>query len=227
MQPCQRPRGGHADLGHGGEDVHGRIGLGSVTGRTGLGGEGRTSRWPRPRRRRLARAALGRGRRAADRVDRPGRVRAPRGGGSRLRAKYATKAAETSGTLDRRVRRSDLARLEQQGVTEHAARLIRTAWHLGDTEAHPELAPLRLRQWAHMLGFRGHFSTKSRAYSTTMTALRRVRLEYRQARDLERLPYDPAATLVLANWRYAGQGYTAGESALASSLSHQGGTVGR
>lgn len=139
-------------------------------------------------------------------------------------AKYATKAAETSGTLDRRVKRFDLARLEQQGVTEHAARLIRTAWLLGDTEAYPNLAPLRLRQWAHMLGFRGHFSTKSRAYSTTMTALRRVRLEYRQARDLERLPYDPAATLVLANWRYAGQGYTAGESALASSLSPQGGT---
>ncbi|WP_285704412.1 hypothetical protein [Microtetraspora sp. NBRC 16547] len=40
VQPCQRPRGGHADLGHGVEDVHGRIGLGSVTGRTGLGGEG-------------------------------------------------------------------------------------------------------------------------------------------------------------------------------------------
>ncbi|MFF3445344.1 replication initiator [Streptosporangium sp. NPDC002721] len=73
---------------------------------------------------------------------------------------------------------------------------------------------------------RSHFSTKSRAYSTTMTALRRVRLEYRQARDLERLPYDPAATLVLANWRYAGQGYTTGESALASSISPQGGTVG-
>ncbi|MFI7049520.1 replication initiator [Streptosporangium sandarakinum] len=130
-------------------------------------------------------------------------------------AKYATKAAETSGTLDRRIRRADLPRLEQRGVTEHAARLIRTAWHLGDPEAHPDLASLRLRQWAHMLGFRGHFSTKSRAYSTTMTALRRVRLEYRQARDLERLPYDPATTLVLADWRYAGQGYTAGEAALA------------
>ncbi|MEV4186673.1 replication initiator [Streptosporangium canum] len=133
-------------------------------------------------------------------------------------AKYATKAAETSGTLDRRIKRSDLARLEQRGATEHAARLIRTAWELGNAEAHPDLAPLRLRQWAHMLGFRGHFSTKSRAYSTTLTALRRVRLEYRQARDLGRLPYDPAATLVLANWKYAGQGYTAGESALAASL---------
>ncbi|GGT00676.1 replication initiation protein [Planobispora rosea] len=140
-------------------------------------------------------------------------------------AKYATKAAETSGTLDRRIRHSDLARLEQYGVTEHAARLIRTAWELGNPTAYPDLAPLRLRQWAHMLGFRGHFSTKSRAYSTTLTALRHVRLEYRQARDLARLPYDPATTLVLANWKYAGQGYTAGESALVSTISPKGGSV--
>jgi hypothetical protein len=26
----------------------------------------------------------------------------------------------------------------------------------------PELADLKLADWAHMLGFRGHFSTKSR-----------------------------------------------------------------
>ncbi|MEV1170886.1 replication initiator [Nonomuraea sp. NPDC049784] len=61
-------------------------------------------------------------------------------------AKYATKAAETSGTLDRPVRYHDLARLERNGVTEHAARLIRTAWDLGNPEIHPDLAPLRLRQ---------------------------------------------------------------------------------
>jgi hypothetical protein len=78
-----------------------------------------------------------------------------------------------------------------------------------------------------MLGFRGRFSTKSRAYSTTMTALRRVRLEYHQARDLARLPYDPAAMLTLASWRYAGQGYTAGESALAASIASEGGPVER
>jgi hypothetical protein len=36
----------------------------------------------------------------------------------------------------------------------------------------------RLRQWAHMLGFRGHWSTKSRRYSTTFTALRRARVEH-------------------------------------------------
>ncbi|MEO3874017.1 replication initiator [Nonomuraea sp. B12E4] len=134
-------------------------------------------------------------------------------------AKYATKAAETSGTLDRRVTHRDLARLRAQGVTDHAARLIRTAWDLGDPNIHPDLAELRLRQWAHMLGFRGHFSTKSRAYSTTLTALRRARLDYREAQELRRLPHDPSTTLVLAHWKYAGQGYTPGESALAASIS--------
>lgn len=39
----------------------------------------------------------------------------------------------------------------------------------------------KLRDWAHMLGFRGHFSTKSRAYSTTLGALRQVRADYRAA----------------------------------------------
>ncbi|WP_425437456.1 replication initiator [Nonomuraea indica] len=81
-----------------------------------------------------------------------------------------SRAAEISGTLDRPVRHHDLARLDRYGVTDDAARLIRTAWDLGNPDTHPDLAPLRLRRWAHMLGYRGHFSTKSRAYSTTLTA---------------------------------------------------------
>ncbi|WP_327106799.1 replication initiator [Nonomuraea glycinis] len=93
-------------------------------------------------------------------------------------------------------------------------------------ETHLDLAPLRLRQWAHMLGFRGHFSTKGRAYSTTLTALRRVRQEYREAQELQRLPYDPTSTLVLAHWKYAGQGFTPGESALAATA-NEGGKHGR
>ncbi len=96
-------------------------------------------------------------------------------------AKYATKAAETSGTLDRRIKPRDLPTLHGQGVSEHAARLIRTAWTLGDVDTHPVLTGLRLRDWAHMLGFRGHFSTKSRTYSTTLTRLRQARADFRPA----------------------------------------------
>ena len=85
-------------------------------------------------------------------------------------AKYATKAAECTGTLDRRITATD--RLNELPVSEHARRLIATCFRLGKL---PELANLRLAAWAHMLGFRGHFSTKSRHYSTTFGALRAER----------------------------------------------------
>jgi hypothetical protein len=75
-----------------------------------------------------------------------------------------------------------------------------------------------------MLGFRGHFSTKSRRYSTTLGALRQVRADYRacQERRERGLP-DPddapeGSTLTLAHWAYAGHGHTPGESWLAAQL---------
>lgn len=69
-----------------------------------------------------------------------------------------------------------------------------------------------------MLGFRGHFSTKARRYSTTLGKLRQARADYRahQERRALGLP-DPddnpeATTLVIAHWAYAGHGHTPGES---------------
>ena len=50
--------------------------------------------------------------------------------------------------------------------------MIATAWRLG---AHQQYAELNLRRWAHMLGFRRHFLTKSRAYSVTFGAIRAER----------------------------------------------------
>jgi hypothetical protein len=41
-----------------------------------------------------------------------------------------------------------------------------------------------------MLGFRGHFLTKSRAYSTTFTALRAERRTWRLRADLDQLAAD-------------------------------------
>ncbi|WP_371479163.1 replication initiator [Kitasatospora sp. NBC_00315] len=105
-------------------------------------------------------------------------------------AKYATKGAETTtGTLDRRL--PFLAELAQHDLTDHARRMIHAAWHLG---ARPEHAHLRLRQWAHMLGFRGHFSTRTRRYSTTLTHLRAERTAWRthQPETAAPTPTDPA-----------------------------------
>ncbi|MFC7814678.1 replication initiator [Streptomyces sp. NPDC057367] len=137
-------------------------------------------------------------------------------------AKYATKGAETAtGTLDRPIR--FLAELAQARITEHAHRMIRTAWTLG---ARPELADLRLRAWAHMLGFRGHFSTKSRRYSTTLGALRDARADWRRAQAAPPVPQDGETTLVLAHWVFAGTGLSHAEAWLAASLEPAPGTEG-
>ncbi|CAL9567464.1 replication initiator protein RepSA [Streptomyces sp. enrichment culture] len=130
-------------------------------------------------------------------------------------AKYATKAAENTGTLDRRI--GELSELDRHQVPEHTRRLI---------EACKTLDPLypdrRLWAWAHMLGFRGHFSTKSRRYSTTLGALRQARADYRAAQEHAALGLDddrePDTVLVLADWQYAGHGHTPGESVLAATI---------
>ncbi|MFD8334706.1 replication initiator, partial [Streptomyces solisilvae] len=135
-------------------------------------------------------------------------------------AKYATKAAETTGTVDRRI--GELAELDKlPDLPDHTRRLIRACWDLD--EHYPDR---KLWQWAHMLGFRGHFSTKSRRYSTTLGALRQVRADYRAAQERrERGLPDPddhpeATTLVIAHWTYAGHGHTPGESWLAANIRH-------
>jgi hypothetical protein len=142
-------------------------------------------------------------------------------------AKYSTKGAEAAtGTLDRPLR--FLAELAHVRVSEHARRLIRTAWILG---ARKDLEELRLRAWAHMLGFRGHFSTKSRRYSTTLGALRNARAEWRRTEALAALGLDPheraeETVLVLSHWAFAGTGLTPAERWLAASLDPAPGTEG-
>jgi hypothetical protein len=122
-------------------------------------------------------------------------------------AKYATKGAETATVaLDRPLRFA--AELAQFDIRDHARRLIRTAWELG---ARKELEELRLWAWAHMLGFRGHFSTKSRRYSTTLGALRDARAEWRRAQAAAAAPErETGTTYVLAHWVFAGTGLSDG-----------------
>ncbi|MCT9142505.1 replication initiator [Streptomyces violarus] len=159
-------------------------------------------------------------------------------------AKYATKAAESTGATDtpvhcRRCRgtgrsrrydiadsalsrcatchgtglREDLARLD---IPDHARRLMSACAQL-----QPLYPDRQLARWAHMLGFRGHFSSKSRRYSTTLGTLRQARADYRAAQEHAALGLDdrePDTVLVLADWQYAGHGHTPGESALAATI---------
>ncbi|MEU0762825.1 replication initiator [Streptomyces microflavus] len=161
-------------------------------------------------------------------------------------AKYATKSADVSGTLDHTLlcrpcqgRGATLlphgtplpctvcdgtgqARpLTRLPVARHVRQMIRTCWELGRL---PEFAHLKLRKWAHMLGFRGHFSTKSRSYSTTLGALRETRRSWRteQARIHAGLPEsDPTTTLVAGRWDYLGSGYSPGAALLAAHVWHR------
>ncbi|MFF2366287.1 replication initiator protein RepSA [Streptomyces sp. NPDC058122] len=132
-------------------------------------------------------------------------------------AKYATKAAESTGAVDRRIGNKEA--LVLLDVPDHPRRLMEACLDL-----HPLYPDRKLRDWAHMLGFRGHFSTKSRCYSTTLGALRQVRADYRAAQQRAALGLpDPddnpeATTLVLAHWTYVGHGHTPGESWLAANI---------
>lgn len=115
-------------------------------------------------------------------------------------AKYATKGTSTSEVPDRPVR-SERA-IAALDVHPHHRRMITAAWDLG---ASGDLA--FLRKWAHMLGFRGHFLTKSQRYSVTFTALRGDRRAYQHLVTLEAIGTHPDAVLVVNDWSYTGNGY--------------------
>ncbi|WP_306512591.1 replication initiator [Janibacter hoylei] len=120
--------------------------------------------------------------------------------------------------------------------TKDAGASSATAYHLRVMEAQCESLHARavaaegeespyllLRKWAHMLGFRGHFSSKSRSYSVTLGSLRRARHRWQQlaaesrrtgepldTADLERrllADEDEDTTLVVGSWTYVGSGW--------------------
>ena len=131
-------------------------------------------------------------------------------------AKYATKSAEVFGLGDRRRTGAVLA---GYGLSAHVFRVVQTCWQLGDHHDY-----VGLRRWIHMAGFRGHFASKSRRYSTTLGAIRGERRAYRRrqaaahARQLGLDAIDDETTLVISSWEFAGLGYlTGGDAALALS----------
>ncbi|MER6204537.1 replication initiator [Streptomyces sp. NPDC001642] len=133
-------------------------------------------------------------------------------------AKYATKGAESAGAVDGRIYHArDMVMLP---VRAHVLRMIGTCWWLGGL---PEFEPLGLRRWAHMLGYGGHFSTKSRRYSTTLTALREARAEHRAEEQRASLGLADVPTVTVGQWRYAGRGYSPEAALLAASVREGGG----
>jgi hypothetical protein len=69
-----------------------------------------------------------------------------------------------------------------------------------------------------MLGFGGHFGTRSRRYSTTFRALRAGRRTWRRRELVETREHVEETTLVVGSWTYAGSGWrTTADALLAAS----------
>lgn len=115
-------------------------------------------------------------------------------------AKYATKSTDPIGLLDHRLREGDLSRIEKL-LTPHMARMVKAAWELGGMK---ELADLRLRAWAHTLGFRGHWLTKSRAYSVTFGSLRAARHDWKASKKSK----STENAVAIGRWQFVGRGWT-------------------
>ncbi|HWS94544.1 MAG TPA: replication initiator, partial [Mycobacterium sp.] len=124
-------------------------------------------------------------------------------------AKYATKTISARGLPSTRIRGE--ADIQQLRCPAHHRAMITAAWQFGATRH-----DVRFRAWAHMLGYGGHFLTKSRRYSVTFGQLRAARTEHRRAtrppgtdRDAWGRPLDETVVLVLpTTWTYGGTDYT-------------------
>ena len=146
---------------------------------------------------------------------------------ARYVAKYATKSTESAGLElpplycrsctgtgragERWCRVCHGHRLREGGrvlrdamLTPHARRIIEICWQLGGLSG---LERLKLRRWAHMLGFRGHFATVSRSFSTTFGALRAERAAFTELVEHAGSPPSQEADHLetVTGWRYAGR----------------------
>ncbi len=117
-------------------------------------------------------------------------------------AKYVTKSVVDFGVLARRF--SPVA-IDQLDVTDHVREIMRTIVALAVQQPYEDML-----SWVHTLGYRGHVVSKSRQFSTTMTALRERRASWRteQTRDAA----SPALTQGESNtpmqWEFERLGHT-------------------
>lgn len=126
-------------------------------------------------------------------------------------AKYVTKSVGDFGLTARRLHEGVVGELD---VSDHVRRILQTIAKLAREPDYSELG-----MWLHTLGYRGHITTKTRGYSTTMGELRARRDAWRREQrrpdaDGDDVIADPAET----EWRYKGCGHaTEGERYLAIS----------
>lgn len=130
---------------------------------------------------------------------------------ARYLAKYVTKSVSDFGLTARRVHDGVI---DELAVPNHIRRILRT---IADLAQEPEYQDLGL--WLHTLGYRGHITTKTRDFSTTMGALRARRdAWHREQQGSAGKSQEASPDLHQAEWRYTGCGHTTeGERYLALS----------
>jgi hypothetical protein len=128
-------------------------------------------------------------------------------------AKYATKSTEPVGVLPAKITPANAPAYANPAT--HQGRLIAACLKLG---SHPHDDFKALRRWAHMLGYRGHFATKSRRYSTTMRALRATRRDWKRRQHPYPQHHGDKTVITLTDLHWAGHGWrTTGDALLARS----------
>jgi hypothetical protein len=128
-------------------------------------------------------------------------------------AKYATKSTEPVGAPPGRIT-AENASIYATPRT-HQGRLIAACLTLG---THPHEDFQALRRWAHMFGYRGHFATKSRRYSTTMRALRAARHDWQRRQQPHTIHRSDQTAITETSLQWAGRGWrTTGDALLALS----------
>ncbi|MBX9642086.1 MAG: plasmid replication initiator protein, partial [Mycobacteriaceae bacterium] len=96
-------------------------------------------------------------------------------------AKYVTKSLHDFGVVANRLTAEAIDGLE---ISEHVRAILATVALL-DGRAHRGITSLTgIGRWLHTLGYRGHITTKSRRYSTTMTALRVHRAQWTREKHM-------------------------------------------
>jgi hypothetical protein len=120
-------------------------------------------------------------------------------------AKYATKSTEATGRVFPRMTDETIDLYADPDGT-HIERLVEACWILGRPREWR-----RLRRWAHMLGFGGHFLTKSRHHRVTFTLKRQQRIAYRRAvttrPETTQRPPEQDTTLVINYLQFVGAGW--------------------
>jgi hypothetical protein len=119
-------------------------------------------------------------------------------------AKYVTKSTTDLGISPRRIPAPGIEMLD---VSDHVRELLRTFVMLAETVPDCE----GMLDWLHTLGYRGHITSKSRRYSTTMGALRDKRTQHERAGHADEQADDTI-------WDFTGSGHkTTGDRYLAVS----------